>query len=136
MDDNNSQEEESKYLEKFFSKYMCCYNNQEEKDKCIDKIKRNKCCTFFFVYLSVYIPHNTIIFIIHRFLYKEKDKDGYLVKLIVLLLCITLFITFNMTTEFTFSYFYQKWWVEESISNTKLVLTIIFSFFIYSDCSY
>jgi len=125
-----------------YFKYIYYYKSLTQDQEGLNKLKRNKACTcksccksFSKLFLSKCIPHSTLIFILPWFLFTKKDADGCFIKLIVLILYISLFMTFNMTVEFNISYIYlqyRRWWVEESINPLILAGKILGPFlFLY-----
>ena len=122
-------------VDKFFFKYIYYYKAQTQNQKDLTKFKRNKCFTFssfFSLFLSKYIPHSTLFFIFPWFLFTKKDADGYFVKLVVLVLYIALFMTFNMLTEFDLRHLhlYIHRWNEETDSSVAKFVNIFLPFII------
>ena len=90
-----------------------------------------KDCAFFKLFLSKYIPHSTLFFILPFFLFTKYDADDYFVKLVVLILFIGLYTTFNLLTEFDLSHLhlYIDQWYEGSKSGFALFVNIFWPFF-------
>ena len=73
--------------------------------------------TFLTIFLSKYIGHSTLFFIIPWIFCTKYDKDTYYIKLTVLLLYIAFYMAFNIFTEFkltTLHLYIQKWMYENS----------------------
>ena len=67
------------------------------------------------IFLSKYISHSTLFFILPWIICTKYDKDAYYIKLTVLLLYIAFYMAFNIFTEFkltTLHLYVQKWMYE------------------------
>jgi len=122
-------------IDKFYYHYVYSYKTQTQNQEGLTKLKRGRCFTFtsfLKLFLSKYIPHSTLFFILPWFLITKRDADGYFVKLIVLILYITLFMTFNMLTEFDLSHLhlYIHRWNEETDSSVAKFVNIFLPFII------
>ena len=135
--DNNQEERKEedqnilkKKINNFFYEYMYLYKKNTQDQKGLEEF-RLKDCAFFKLFLSKYIPHSTLFFILPFFLFTKYDADDYFVKLVVLILFIGLYTTFNLLTEFDLSHLhlYIDQWYEGSKSGFALFVNIFWPFF-------
>ena len=121
-------------VDKFYSNYIYEYKAQTQNQKDLKDFKKDKSfiSSFFSLFLSKYIPHSTLFFIFPWFLFTKNDADGYFVKLVVLVLYIALFMTFNMLTEFDLRHLhlYIHRWNEETDSSVAKFVNIFLPFII------
>ena len=121
-------------VDKFYSNYIYEYKAQTQNQKGLNDFKKDKSfiSSFFSLFLSKYIPHSTLFFIFPWFLLTKNDADGYFVKLVVLVLYIALFMTFNMLTEFDLRHLhlYIHRWNEETDSSVAKFVNIFLPFII------
>ena len=88
--------------------------------------------TFMNIFLSKYISHSTLFFILPWIICTKYDKDAYYIKLSVLLLYIAFYMAFNIFTEFklTTLHLYIQKWMYENYSFIDIFINMFLPFMI------
>ena len=130
IDVNKSKDNEKNMskLDKFYKDIIYDIKTKTNNSKSFSKFQEKNSYAFIKIFLSKFLSNSTLFFIIPWWLFTYSDKDFYFVKLLVLLLFVAFYMSFNLITATKISTLHL--WTSESEMDSPSAADRFINYFI------